>query len=421
MINELIQRAKKEEICIEVFEKTERENEISVLNDTLEKFNSSYITHYKIKAMYHGKNIMIETDHICIDDIIKNIKEMIEITDNDNQDILAKDSIYSESIEDIKLDYNQITKDLLSLNSLKEKYPEISSMSFFFGHYYEILKITNESNELQDSNYHNYFYTEIVAKDNNEIQTNFFNIVSKEYNFDDFRNKVIEKIEETINSIHCVSCKTDKYNIILQNNCVYKILNTFSSMFSANTINKKSSVLTDKFNKHVFSPKITIVEDPTNDLLVGKRLFDDEGVKTKYKEIVKDGKFITKLYDNQTALKENKKSTGNSYGVRNLYIMPGIKTEKELIEILDEGIVITDIQGLHAGINIINGHISIQASGYYIKDKKYIKSLNMIILSTNLFELFSNVKEVGNNLEYFSKSGGAPSLLIENITIVGKE
>ena len=45
----------------------------------------------------------------------------------------------------------------------------------------------------------------------------------------------------------------------------------------------------------------------------------------------------------------------------------------------------------------------------------------MIILSTNIFEVFKNVCEVGNDLtkEYLSVT--APSLLLENITIAGKE
>ena len=421
MIKSLIEHAKKEGISLEVFARTEKSNEISILNDILEKFDSSYITNYKIKAFFNNRNVTIETDHICVDDIIQTIKQVAKITDDDNQDSFATESICSEIIDDPELDYNKIAKDLLSLNSLKVKYPLLNSISLLFSHYYEKINIDNENAKLEDANYYNYFYAEIVAKDKDIVQTDFFDFVSKEYDFEKLKEKLTNKIEETINRIHSNSCKTAKYNIILKDRCTYKILNAFSSMFSADLINKKQSILVDKLGKQVFSSKITIVEDPTNVLLAGKRLFDDEGVKTQYKEIVKDGKFVSKLYNNQTALKENRKSTGNSYGVRNMYIVPGDKNEQELIEMLDEGIIITDIQGLHAGINKINGKISLQASGYYVKDSKKVKALDMIVLSTDLFELFNNIKEVGSDLNYFSRFGGAPSLLIENITVAGKE
>ena len=49
------------------------------------------------------------------------------------------------------------------------------------------------------------------------------------------------------------------------------------------------------------------------------------------------------------------------------------------------------------------------------------KAVNHIILATNIFELFTQVKEIGSDLEWFGTNGGAPSLLIENITIAGKE
>ena len=192
-------------------------------------------------------------------------------------------------------------------------------------------------------------------------------------------------------------------------------------MFYAESINKKTSPLVDKFQEKIFSDKITIVEDPTNEKYIGKSLFDNDGVKTYYKKIVENGKFITKLYDRKTALKEDVLSTGNASGVRNAYLVPGEKSYKELIEQLKDGIIIENIEGLHAGLNTLTGDISLQATGFLVKNAKIVKALNMIILSTNIFELLNNVVEIGNDLEFFGEVSGAPSLLVSDITIVGKE
>ena len=77
--------------------------------------------------------------------------------------------------------------------------------------------------------------------------------------------------------------------------------------------------------------------------------------------------------------------------------------------------------GFHAGVDKKTGVISVQAEGILVENGKLTKGLNMIILSTNIFEVFKNVCEVGNDLtkEYLSVT--APSLLLENITIAGKE
>ena len=171
----------------------------------------------------------------------------------------------------------------------------------------------------------------------------------------------------------------------------------------------------------MFSNKITIVEDPLNISLVGTRIFDMEGNATYYKELIKDGKFITKLYDNKNAIIEDKKSTGTSGGVRNMYIVPGSNSYEELIKKMDNGIIIDLLEGLHAGANTITGELSLQASGYEIKEGKISKALKLIIMQTTLKELFNKVIDIGNDLEMFSVTGGSPSILFNDITIVGKE
>ena len=117
----------------------------------------------------------------------------------------------------------------------------------------------------------------------------------------------------------------------------------------------------------------------------------------------------------------NKEATGNANGVNNLYIECGNKSYEELIKELDNGIIIDEAFGFHSGVDLKTGNISVQAEGLLVENGKVTKGLNMIILSTNLFEVFSNVLEVGSDLSNFSLSVRTPSLLLYDITITGKE
>ena len=120
-------------------------------------------------------------------------------------------------------------------------------------------------------------------------------------------------------------------------------------------------------------------------------------------------------------MKLEKDATGNANGVNNLYIEKGNKTFDELVTELNNGIIIDEAYGFHAGVDKKTGNISVQAEGLLVQNGKITKGLNMIILSTNFFEVFTNVIEVGNDLSKFSLSVNAPSLLLDNITIAGKE
>ena len=275
-------------------------------------------------------------------------------------------------------------------------------------------------NRKEDANEIFSYYGEFVLNINGENETSFVSISKTKLDEIDL-HKVVEKyIKEAYDNFKAESVKTSKYNIIINPESMGKILRTFSNMFSKELIDKNLSLLTGKVNTQVFNEKINIVEDPTNEHLVGKRLFDNEGVTTYYKDIVVNGKFITPLYNIKSAKKDNKKSTGNSFGVRNMYIKPGNISEENLLLMLNNGIYIKDLEGLHAGVDTISGNISLQATGYLVEDGIKTKALKMIILSTDLLELLNNVVEVASNLEFYNPLCGSPSILFKDITIAGK-
>lgn len=423
MIKDLIILGKKEKIDIEVRTNIEEGYTINIFNG-IEKKNESYnIKTYYIKAISKGKTVKLNVSSLNNSkEIIGLIKKNINTIDLKDKNVFAKNlDLKKIEFKKEKISISKIYNQLLKLEDLKKEYKFLSNLEIEYSYVYNKVKITNENANLEDEYANHHIFFELVITKNNNNQTGWFNITSKEFDFNKYKNKLIEKIKEAEEKINSESCKTNKYNIVLNNKCVFNLIIKLSELFYAENINKNLSCLSDKFKKKIFSDKITIVEDPENDKFLGRRLFDDEGTKTMYKEIVKNGVFNTKLYDNKNALKDNTNSTGNSFGVRNMYIEKGKYSFDELINKCNSGILIDDIQGLHSGLNKITGEFSLQAQGYIIKNGKLYKPLKLIILSSNIFEIFSNIIEIGNDLEFNSIYGGAPSLLIENISVSGSK
>lgn len=423
MIDELLKLANSKNIKIEVFVDEDITTSIETMNDKLEKYESSSTNSYRIKALYNNKIVTINTEDISSPEtIINNIIDFTNALDKEEDTTFACNiDIRNNSKEKEDKDYKKIINDLISLNKYKEKYPNIENINMYYTDKYNKISIVNKDVELIDTSNINYIYGEIVWKEEGINQTGWFNLISLKYDFSKIEEKFIETIKDVEAKIKAVSCKTNKYNVIIKNEQVFKILNRYKDMYDAEQIRNNLSPLTKDYNKKIFSDKITIVEDPTNNNLVGTRLFDMEGNATYYKELVKDGKFITKLYDNKNAIIEEKKPTGTSGGVRNMYIVPGSDSYEDLIKKMNNGIIIDSLEGLHAGANVITGELSLQATGYEVINGKISKSLKLIIMQTALKELFNNVICVGNDLEMFSVTGGSPSILFNNITIVGKE
>jgi len=419
-MNKLLDLAKTNNIELEVLEKDNFDTNIVILNDNIEKYETSNEKKYEVKAKINNRIVKYNTENI--DNILEILKENASIIDSDvTYDFISDTENNIDVNTNYKeIDYKNILNNMLSLNKLKEKYKELISINISFDHNITNLHLYNTNGvSKKDTNQIFCYYGELVININNENITAFFYILNVDLDKLDLNKIVEEKIEEAYFKSKAVSTKTDKYNIIISSESMNKILKAFNTMFKKELIDKKLSPLMDKINEKVFSDKITIVEDPTNPTLVGKRLFDTEGVNTYYKEIVKAGVFITPLYDNKTAKKDDVKSTGNSFGVRNMYIMPGTLSEEELLNKLKDGIYISNVEGLHAGVNFITTNISLQAEGYRVENGKKVEALKMIILSTSLFELLNNVESVGSNLEFYSSICGSPSILFNNISVAG--
>jgi len=424
MIENLFENASKRGLPLEVSKTRIKTSAIKMFESNLENYEVSDINTYNVKAKINNKLVSANFDNLSNSEFILDTleKNAAMIDDRSDESFSTVEERIDGISEPTEIDLNKVIEDFKALYALKETYKCIDTIALTFFKEYVVRELSNSNGvRLKDSNCINEFGLEMSINNNGTIQSGYFSFLSKEYNILTFKKKIIETIEDTITKAESKSCRSNKYNVLLKNECVFDILDTLSGMFEAEIIKKGISPLNDSFKKSVFSKKITIVEDPNNDNYIGKRLFDNEGTLTYYKKIVEDGVFSCKLYNNKFASKDNTKSTGNSYGVRNMYIVPGEKTFDDLMKQMEFGILIDNVEGLHAGINKTTGNISLQAEGYLIENGKKSKPLNMIVLSTNIFELLNNVIEIGNDLEFFSITGGAPSLLLENIAVAGKE
>ena len=96
------------------------------------------------------------------------------------------------------------------------------------------------------------------------------------------------------------------------------------------------------------------------------------------------------------------------------------KSLEELFLECGNGFYLTDVQGLHAGINVINGDFSLQAQGFEIVDGKLGKPVNLVVASGNFKKLFNEVMAIGNDLNFKTGNIGAPTLLVSELSISGK-
>ena len=175
---------------------------------------------------------------------------------------------------------------------------------------------------------------------------------------------------------------------------------------------------------------VTIVDDTLIKGDLASVPFDDEGVETFTKELIFEGKLNTLFHNLETANKQGVKSTGNGFkssyaspvnvSESNLYLRAGEKYLEDLMKEINEGVMITDLAGLHSGANTVSGDFSLAAKGFYIKNGQKAFPVEQITVAGNYFDLLKNITDIGNDLKLPLSNVCSPSVIATGIFMAGK-
>jgi len=190
------------------------------------------------------------------------------------------------------------------------------------------------------------------------------------------------------------------------------------------SIARGTSFLKDHLGKQLFSPNITISDDPHRVRGLGSRPFDGEGVATSALDIVSGGTLNCWLLDTATAAELGLETNGRagrggaspSPSTSNLTLHNGEETPDNLISAVKSGIYVTDLIG--HGVNGVTGDYSRGAAGFVITDGQLGPAVSEITIAGNLKDMYAALVPA-NDLEY-RFSTNAPTVAVEGMTIAGK-
>ncbi|MBO4847867.1 MAG: TldD/PmbA family protein [Clostridia bacterium] len=221
-----------------------------------------------------------------------------------------------------------------------------------------------------------------------------------------------------------------EYSIIMQNEAMANMLAAFSPMFSADNAQKGMSLLAGREGETIAADCVTLMDDPFYKEY--PRAFDAEGVPSVTKEVISKGVLTTLLHNLQTAAKAGTASTSNAgrgasgpvtVAPSNFYIVPGETDYDSLLGRMGSGVVITDVSGLHAGLNPVSGDFSLIAKGQLVEGGRVVRAVDQITVAGNFLTMMKNIAVVGSDLK-FGMPGmsrfGSPSLLIEKLMVSGE-
>lgn len=275
-------------------------------------------------------------------------------------------------------------------------------------------------------------YVGAVARDGEKVNSGFaFEGVTDPAKVD--LEKLAQRAaRDVIDGLNAVSMESGAMPVMFTPDAAIAMLQTFSSVFSAEAAQKGMSLLKGREGDVIAADCVTLVDDPRYPGNYASRAFDGEGVPTSVKNVIEGGRLTTLLHNLKTAHKQGVTTTGNaargysspiSVAPSNFYFRPTQTTEDEMLAKLGDGLVVTDVEGLHSGANAITGDFSLSAKGWRVEGGKRVHAVKQITVAGNFYQMLKDVVAVGGDLKFGFPSGsmfGSPSLLISRLSVAGK-
>jgi PmbA protein len=213
--------------------------------------------------------------------------------------------------------------------------------------------------------------------------------------------------------------------VIFENRIATSLLSPLLGAISGPSVARGVSFLKDKLGEVVFSPGITVSEDPFRPRGLGSSPFDDEGVETSARKLIDEGVLTTWLMNSASARQLGLESTGHASrglagppGVspHNLTLEPGEGTLEDLIRNAKAGLLVTSMFG--PSLNANNGDWSAGVSGFWFEGGEIAYPVTEITVAGNLKDIYARLV-AGGDLEIRGASN-APSLLVDDLAIAGR-
>ncbi len=425
---------------IEVYTVLKVESSISSFNNAIEDLHSSKTQVSYVRGAYNNQlgAMYVENNQISEEKIVETIKANAGLITNDEPYFIYGGSDSYPELAPFDGDFGEhslaekqalcleLAKKIQTAHELVATCPGTSYEEEYFTYTIE----NSNGLSVKKSGGFAYLVGQVVVKSGDEVKSGFDVQLAKKFADFDLDTLATNMVNDTVSELGGSPCASGDYKVVVKNSVMRSLLGAFSGIFSAEAAIQRMSFLVGKENTQIFGDNISIVDDPLCALAPSQDSFDDEGVASFKKTIVDKGIFKTFLHNLKTAKIMGCETTANGYknsvssGVStrpsNLYIEPGDKSLDDLFALCGDGVYLTSVTGLHAGINIISGDFSLQSAGFEIKDGKLGKAINLIVTSGNIKDLLNNVIAVGDNLDFKTSSIGAPALLVSKLSISGK-
>ena len=265
--------------------------------------------------------------------------------------------------------------------------------------------------------------------DDAETQTGFGFSVGRsphEFDLDKAAREASERATRLLGATKPASKRT---TVVLDPMVTAQFLGVISSTLNGEAVVKGRSLFAERLGDEVAAPFVTFIDDPTNPKAYSATDVDGEGLAARRNVLIQDGVLKQFVHNSYSARRAGTVSTGNAtrggfagtpgVGCLAMSLVPGTRSQAELISDVDDGLLVQSVQGLHSGVNPISGDFSTGAAGLLIANGEVGAPVREFTIASTLQRMLLDIVEIGGDLDWLPMRSSGMSLVIRDITLSG--
>ena len=220
-----------------------------------------------------------------------------------------------------------------------------------------------------------------------------------------------------------------KITVVLDPLVTAQFLGVLSSAMSGEAVLKGRSMFADRVGETVASTIFTLTDDPTNPEAFGAAPYDAEGLATRRNALIHGGILHGFLHNTYTGRRSGTATTGSAVragfkstpgvGARALRLVPGEKTQEELLAGVGDGLLVRSAIGLHSGANPVSGDFSVGVEGLMIRNGAVAEPVREATVASTLQRMLKDVSAVGSDLEWLPGGAAGVTVVIADVSLSG--
>ena len=201
----------------------------------------------------------------------------------------------------------------------------------------------------------------------------------------------------------------------------------------ADSVQRGRSPFAGMLGDAVGSAALSLTDDGVDPMGLNSAPLDAEGSPRGSTSLIEAGKLAGYLHDSYTARRqgEGTRTTANasrssyrsppSVSTSNLVVEAGERSFDELLAEAEGGIYVTDVAGLHSGVNPVSGTFSVGATGRLIEGGALAAAADEFTVASDLTSMLKAVAGAGSEARWvpFGGSVKTPALLIAEMAVGG--